>query len=125
MSTSPLSSRPHALAPSRPGPPGTGKTSVILGIVSALLATKGPPAARATAAATGRRGAADAAPAIRGMRLTGPPPNARVLVCAQSNAAIDEIVARLAAQGVWRADGKREPPGMVGRGTLANASPQD
>jgi hypothetical protein len=52
-------------------------------------------------------------PAVRGIRLTGPPPPARVLVCAQSNAAIDEIVARLAAQGVWRPGGAREAPGMV------------
>ncbi|KIY92475.1 hypothetical protein MNEG_15488 [Monoraphidium neglectum] len=78
------------------------------------------------AAPAGRSGAAadGAVPAVRGIRLTGPPPPARVLVCAQSNAAIDEIVARLAAQGVWRPGGAREAPGMVraGRSDATHAS---
>jgi senataxin len=94
------------------GPPGTGKTSAILGMLSVFLATNTPkgksssggkPAAEdwsktqhagegeeAAAAATGggRRRAAVVNPAVR------------VLVCAQSNAAVDELCARLASCGI-------------------------
>ena len=54
------------------GPPGTGKTHTIAAAVDALLR---PSAAATTAQSTPRR---------------------RVLVCAQSNSAVDELVARLA-----------------------------
>jgi hypothetical protein len=72
------------------GPPGTGKTAVICGILAALLhgnefkgpAPAGPPAA------TGQ-----------GLQLDRIPTR-RVLVCAQSNAAIDELLCRLSAE-VW------------------------
>ena len=65
------------------GPPGTGKTSAIVALVSALCATR-----RAAPAAAGAGRLADGAPAGAA---------AHVLVCAQSNAAVDELVVRLAA----------------------------
>ncbi|GIM05142.1 hypothetical protein Vretimale_9587 [Volvox reticuliferus] len=45
-------------------------------------------------------------------------PRCRVLVCAQSNAAIDELLMRLALEGVWRADGTRKPPAVVRLGRV-------
>ena len=59
------------------GPPGTGKTSTIVAIVSALLGT----AAMQQQLGGGGSPAAAAA--------------GRVLVCAQSNAAVDELALRL------------------------------
>ena len=40
------------------------------------------------------------------IRLGHLPPT-RLLVCAQSNAAIDELIMRMAGDGVWRSDGSR------------------
>jgi senataxin len=64
-------------------PPGTGKTSTILGLVGALKSRK----------------ASDDAPA-------------HLLLCAPSNAAVDEIVKRL-KEGVRRADGTSFVPNVV------------
>ena len=93
-------------APRAQGPPGTGKTAVIVALVSALHAQRwaAPPAAAAGAGAAGaaRRPAAAAA--------------ARVLVCAQSNAAVDELVVRLAHGFLDSADGAvRCAPGGAAR----------
>ncbi|KAK9830550.1 hypothetical protein WJX72_012414 [[Myrmecia] bisecta] len=56
--------------------------------------------------------------------VMGQPPPARVLVCAQSNAAIDELIARLAVQGLYRAPGgRRECPSMLRMGKLETAHP--
>ncbi|EIN12594.1 hypothetical protein PUNSTDRAFT_118369 [Punctularia strigosozonata HHB-11173 SS5] len=63
------------------GPPGTGKTSTICGLVQAYLASRRKPATNIQA---GRATAAsDTAPVKK------------VLVCAPSNAAIDEVASRL------------------------------
>jgi hypothetical protein len=140
------------------GPPGTGKTAAIVGVVSALL----------EAAGGGRGGGAGASSSLRRLgsgalmaqqqqlvrQVIGGggdqsalvqqqqqhAPRARVLVCAQSNAAVDEIVARLAGvsvrggsgdggnnnnqSGVWRADGRRSPATVVrlGRPELVRPS---
>lgn len=45
-------------------------------------------------------------------------PRCRILVCAQSNAAIDELLMRLAFEGVWRGDGRRKPPAVVRLGRV-------
>ena len=84
------------------GPPGTGKTSAIIGMVSALLARNGEvavqqpeqPASKPRAVSwegDGKKGSPDRDSSV---------PAARVLVCAQSNAAIDELIARLATPGL-------------------------
>ena len=84
------------------GPPGTGKTSAIIGMVSALLARNAEvavqqqeqPASKPRAVSRegdGNRGSPD---------RDSSEPAARVLVCAQSNAAIDELIARLATPGL-------------------------
>ncbi len=95
-------------APRAQGPPGTGKTAVIVALVSALHAQRGaaPPAAAAGAGA----GAAGAA------RRPAAAAAARVLVCAQSNAAVDELVVRLAHGFLDSADGAvRCAPGGAAR----------
>ncbi|OSX80970.1 hypothetical protein BU14_0031s0139 [Porphyra umbilicalis] len=76
------------------GPPGTGKTSTIIALLSALLADKlsGDAAnahipGRPLGGGEARRGAA------------------RVLVCAPSNAAVDEILARVSSGGLYLPDG--------------------
>ena len=84
------------------GPPGTGKTSAIIGMVSALLARNAEvaaqrqeqPASKPRAVSwegDGNKGSPDRDSSV---------PAARVLVCAQSNAAIDELIARLASPGL-------------------------
>ncbi|KAJ2714492.1 DEAD-box type RNA helicase, partial [Coemansia spiralis] len=78
------------------GPPGTGKTKTILGLIGALLS-----AARAGDAATGGAG--------------------RLLVCAPSNAAVDEIVRRLMA-GIRDSTGGTYQPRVVRVGQLSSVS---
>lgn len=107
------------------GPPGTGKTSAIIGILSALLAAKSSDAGGDTAAAKakgqkapgrrskkGAKGVLDPAAAQDALQLGVIPP-VRILVCAQSNAAIDELATRLANEGVWGEQGEKRPPAMV------------
>ena len=71
------------------GPPGTGKTAAVMGMLSAFLAPNTPPRPAGEAPA----GSYKARPAVVN-------PTARVLLCAQSNAAVDELCARLAGKGV-------------------------
>lgn len=101
------------------GPPGTGKTTTVVGIIAALLALP-PPEPPPPLAGDGKaaRGKAVKMPKLGSAKLpsnsTSPDPHAgaganggaglrrqrRILVCAQSNAAIDEVVARLLVDGV-------------------------
>ena len=64
------------------GPPGTGKTHTIAAAVDALLFQRPSSAATTTTTTT--------------TTTTPSTPRRRVLVCAQSNSAVDELVARLA-----------------------------
>ncbi|KAG0197395.1 DEAD-box type RNA helicase [Mortierella sp. GBA30] len=97
------------------GPPGTGKTKTILGLVGALLADS-----------TRTR----AAPVVQSSRSaertlqTGTV--SRILVCAPSNAAIDEIVKRLKG-GIRNTSGALFIPKVVRVGTLdtVNAEVKD
>ncbi|KAL0045065.1 hypothetical protein WJX82_006977 [Trebouxia sp. C0006] len=92
------------------GPPGTGKTSAIIAIISALLA-------KHYGTGKGRAGAGTT-PA------SAPTPKFRILVCAQSNAAIDEVIARLASPGLLMGSDKtRRRPGMVRMGRGETMSP--
>ncbi|KAK2465188.1 hypothetical protein APHAL10511_002542 [Amanita phalloides] len=63
------------------GPPGTGKTSTICGLVAVFLSKRARPA---TAVHVGK----SSAPADKGF-------SAKILICAPSNAAIDEIAYRI------------------------------
>jgi len=78
------------------GPPGTGKTHTIVAIASAVLFGKAMGGANPALAAPSN--AARNASSRRHEDPPQPPPHCRLLVCAQSNAAVDELVSRLAQQ---------------------------
>ena len=91
------------------GPPGTGKTHSVLGILSALLVRTGR---------GGGRGGSKITPPLRGATqlpsLTPPAPTTlRVLLCAPSNCAVDELVARLLERGLLSAAGGVMRPRLV------------
>ena len=58
------------------------------------------------------------------LKLTGDCPPTRVLVCAQSNAAVDELVERLGTQGLFAVglDKQRRVPAMVRMGKIESAT---
>ena len=55
-----------------------------------------------------------------GVKL-GHHPVRRVLLCAQSNGAIDELTARLGSDGVWGPEGARRKLGLVRMGRCVPA----
>lgn len=92
------------------GPPGTGKTKTILGVLSVLLAGALKDARQSTKViagasfrheggstteSVGRRSRSDSVSSDNGLRNTDRP---RVLVCAPSNTAVDELVFRIITQ---------------------------
>ncbi|GBG87750.1 hypothetical protein CBR_g45904 [Chara braunii] len=115
------------------GPPGTGKTRTILAIVSALLALWAHNLeARRNTSQNGcvGRGSDEGEPIKLGhWRRSG---RGRVLVCAQSNAAVDELVARIfkcnriaAREGRAAAAGQQLPlphPSEMDNPTVDNAA---
>ncbi|KAJ5110215.1 hypothetical protein N7532_002860 [Penicillium argentinense] len=101
------------------GPPGSGKTKTITALVGSLLsgvlgktATSIKPGSHAPSSRPG--------PPVIG----GPPakPRGKLLICAPSNAAVDELVMRL-KQGVTTRNGSREKISVVrmGRGDAINS----
>lgn len=126
------------------GPPGTGKTSAIIGIISALLykdsamhitgdQNQSDEASRPKAPSykppSKKRAKLDNSTdsaklegqnkAESGPLKLGRTPACRVLVCAQSNAAIDELVARMATDGVWGPTGAKRQPALVSHWSTA------
>ncbi|KAJ1454117.1 P-loop containing nucleoside triphosphate hydrolase protein [Pelagophyceae sp. CCMP2097] len=113
------------------GPPGTGKTRTILGIVAIFLSDEYALAAQgstknSTGGGRGRggsvrivaggaaRGRTVASPsAIKALPLLLPRASRRVLVCAPSNAAVDEIVKRLRSDGIVSENGATRIPNVV------------
>lgn len=94
------------------GPPGSGKTKTICALVGAMLTgfikkQTGP-----------RLNTAHGAPR--------PPPNKKILVCAPSNAAVDELVMRF-KDGVTMLDGSFEKVSVVrlGRSEMINTNVRD
>ncbi|CCM01866.1 uncharacterized protein FIBRA_03937 [Fibroporia radiculosa] len=87
------------------GPPGTGKTSTICGLVHAFLSRRPKPA---TLVAVGRT-----------TNMPNKEPVKKVLLCAPSNAAIDEIAFRL-KEGVSGAGTQPVSPKVVRVGTTAS-----
>ncbi|KAG8462708.1 hypothetical protein KFE25_004684 [Diacronema lutheri] len=119
------------------GPPGTGKTTVILALIATLLALR----RRALATATdggGESGAprggsralpsssafarAAAAAAAGGGGDAAGRGGARALVCAPSNAAVDEIARRILLAGLVGDDGKPFAPRLVRLGAAGGTS---
>lgn len=96
------------------GPPGTGKTSVICGIIACMLHGN-----------TFKRGAVAERPAAaigQGLRANSVPAR-RVLVCAQSNAAIDELLSRLSARGLATGTHATRAVSMLRLGSFESAHP--
>ena len=85
-------------------PPGTGKTSTICGLVGVFLSSRDSATTSIIVGASGQK-----------------PIPRKVLICAPSNAAIDEV-ARRVREGVWKADGKRTVPRVVRLGALSAMS---
>ncbi|KAK9066129.1 hypothetical protein SSX86_013450 [Deinandra increscens subsp. villosa] len=122
------------------GPPGTGKTRTILAIISALLSLTGMNAQRTESGVTRpssytcsmnkghqmsqsaacARAWQDAALAKqlkddegKNSRATASHIRGRVLICAQSNAAVDELVSRISSHGLYGSDGLLYKPYLV------------
>ncbi|RLV87006.1 Helicase SEN1 [Meyerozyma sp. JA9] len=91
------------------GPPGTGKTKTILGIVGYNLSKDIP---SGIIEIDGQQGK--------------PQTNSKILVCAPSNAAVDELVVRL-RDGVFNFKGERITPSVVrlGRSDAVNSAVRD
>uniref|UniRef100_A0A7S3VNR9 AAA+ ATPase domain-containing protein n=1 Tax=Dunaliella tertiolecta TaxID=3047 RepID=A0A7S3VNR9_DUNTE len=88
-------------------------------------ATRRPGPIAAAAANGGSNNSAGGATGLEGELRLGQVPAVRILICAQSNAAIDELVGRLARDGVWRkTDGSQRAPGMVRLGRSETTHPQ-
>ncbi|KAL7180670.1 hypothetical protein ACSBR1_043789 [Camellia fascicularis] len=134
------------------GPPGTGKTRTILAIVSGLLAfslqrmnyMKKPlngclkPShsvcpnvkTQLSQSAAIARAWQDAALARqlnedveRNCKYMGNGTRGRVLICAQSNAAVDELVSRISSEGLYGSDGSMYKPYLVRVGNAKTVHP--
>jgi len=101
------------------GPPGTGKTKTIIAMVGCLLTGSLGVSARPVVSAAGPAGAATAANGNgSGMK--------KLLVCAPSNAAVDELVLRL-KQGVKTSAGNFHKINVIrlGRSDVINMAVKD
>lgn len=95
------------------GPPGSGKTKTICALVGAML--------------TGSiKKSNDNAPRLNAVTGRAPPVTKKILVCAPSNAAVDELVMRLKL-GVTTLDGSLETLSIVrlGRSEAINSGVKD
>lgn len=99
------------------GPPGTGKTKTIVAMVGALLTGH---IAKTGAAVPVPR------PQVPGANQPKPPPMKKLLVCAPSNAAVDELVLRL-KQGIKTMNGAHHQVNVLrlGRTDAINTQVKD
>jgi senataxin len=97
------------------GPPGSGKSSTICALVGAMM-TDSLRAGNRTINVSGSRSS----------QAPSPPAGKKILVCAPSNAAVDELVMRFKA-GVKMTDGTTEKISVVrlGRSDAINSSVKD
>ncbi|XP_020965936.1 uncharacterized protein LOC107617542 isoform X4 [Arachis ipaensis] len=135
------------------GPPGTGKTRTIVAIVSALLASAStslkmnclkrafnenlnknslspfsrPKISQSVAiarawqdAALARQMSEDVQSSLKYFRSSV---RQRVLICAQSNAAVDELVSRISSDGLYGSNGKMYKPYLVRVGNAKTVHP--
>jgi len=96
------------------GPPGSGKTKTIVSMVGALLTTS------LQQEASGSR------PTIRGQAPAAVQPRKKLLICAPSNAAVDELVVRL-KEGIVPRTGLKQKINVIrlGRSDVINDSVKD
>lgn len=125
------------------GPPGTGKTRTIVAIVSTLLASRTvykspeptsdectnprPPIGKSAAIARAWQDLAFAKQLMKNAEKTSSERiertgKGRILICAQSNAAVDELVSRL-REGTFGCDGKVYTPYIVRVGNAKTVHP--
>ncbi|KAK1434263.1 hypothetical protein QVD17_11183 [Tagetes erecta] len=120
------------------GPPGTGKTRTIVAIISAMLSLTGmnarrtesgimKPTSNSCSLNKGHQMSQSAAfarawqDAALAKQLKNDEDNnskashirGRVLICAQSNAAVDELVSRISSHGLYGSDGSMYKPYLV------------
>ncbi|GAB2293091.1 hypothetical protein Dimus_038244 [Dionaea muscipula] len=127
------------------GPPGTGKTRTIVAIISALLAHLSLHSVGCTkpsiSSSTNSRAKVSESVAIarawqdaalakqlfkdeqKDLNLIKGSGRGRVLVCAQSNAAVDELLSRLAGEGLYGVDGNMYKPYIVRVGNAKTIHP--
>ncbi|GAB0137064.1 hypothetical protein EsDP_00005347 [Epichloe bromicola] len=101
------------------GPPGTGKTKTITAMVGSLLSEQLAQASNGVPVGGPMRPLASLTPAAQGRPK-------KLLVCAPSNAAVDELVIRLKA-GVITSSGKTKPINVLrlGKSDAINAGVKD
>ncbi|KAK9757090.1 hypothetical protein RND81_01G139300 [Saponaria officinalis] len=133
------------------GPPGTGKTRTIVALISTLLvlSSRSSPAEKqfsgsmkmmSTPFANFRKSISESAAVARAWqdaalakqlnndkekdgKWAKTSVKKRVLVCAQSNAAVDELVSRLAGEGLYGANGNMYKPYLVRVGNAKTIHP--
>lgn len=101
------------------GPPGTGKTKTITAMVGSLLSEQLAQVSNGVPVGAPLRPLASSVPMTQGR-------SKKLLVCAPSNAAVDELVLRL-KNGVKTATGKTKPINVLrlGRSDAINAAVKD
>ncbi|GAB2247771.1 hypothetical protein Droror1_Dr00007653 [Drosera rotundifolia] len=127
------------------GPPGTGKTRTIVAIISALLAQPYQPlnsgampnvstmsnsrtkVSESVAIARAWQDAALAKQLVKDeqmdLKSMKSSMRGRILVCAHSNAAVDELLSRLTGEGLYAADGNMYKPYIVRVGNAKTIHP--
>lgn len=99
------------------GPPGTGKTKTILGVIGYFLSTRKTLPSNVIQAPRGSSSSMTTEQLLK---------KQKILICAPSNAAVDEIVLRLKG-GIYNRDGGKFQPSIVrvGRSDAVNAAIRD
>ena len=93
------------------GPPGTGKTHCVLGILAAAFGAAPPTGATIAPPRLGGTTLPSATPAARNSR--------RILLCAPSHCAVDELVRRVATSGILSSSGGTFRPSLLRLGPVA------
>jgi len=101
------------------GPPGSGKTKTIVAMVGALLTPALQQQQHEFKISQPIQGA-------NGAKSTAPPPKKKLLICAPSNAAVDELVLRL-KEGIQPLNGPLQKINVIriGRSDAINSSVKD